>query len=166
MQLVVGRIGRAHGVRGEVTVEVRTDDPASRFHVGALLQTEPAKFGPLKIVSARDNNGTLLLAFEGRESRNAIEELRNVLLLADVSIMVPDTDSNEFHATQIIGCQVFNEDGKELGVVVDVLQLPAQDTLVVDYNGRELLIPFVTKHVPKVDIAKKLITASNLEGLL
>ncbi len=153
-------------MRGEVTVEVRTDDPASRFHVGALLQTEPAKFGPLKIVSARDNNGTLLLAFEGRESRNAIEELRNVLLLADVSITVPDTDSNEFHATQIIGCQVFNEEGKELGVVVDVLQLPAQDTLVVDYNGGELLIPFVTKHVPKVDIAKKLITASNLEGLL
>ena len=166
MQLVVGRIGRAHGVRGEVTVEVRTDDPASRFQIGTLLETDPAKFGPLKIVSARDNNGTLLLAFEGRTDRNSIEELRNVLLLAEVPITLPNTESDEFHATQIIGCQVINEDGRELGVIVDVLQLPAHDTLVVDYNNAELLIPFVTKHVPKVDIANRQIFVANLEGLL
>ena len=153
-------------MRGEVTVEVRTDDPASRFQIGSVLETDPPKFGPLKIVSVRDNNGTLLLSFEGRSDRNSIEELRNVLLLADVSIALPADDSDEFHATQIIGCRVINEDGKELGTVIDVLQLPAQDALVVNYNSGELLIPFVTKHVPNVDIENKQISVANLEGLL
>lgn len=153
-------------MRGEVTVEVRTDDPASRFQIGSVLQTDPAKFGPLKIISVRDNNGTLLLGFEGRSDRNSIEELRNVLLLAEVAIESPSSNSDEFHATQIIGCRVTNEDGKELGAVIDVLQLPAQDTLVVDYDGRELLIPFVTKHVPDVNVTDKQIFVANLEGLI
>lgn len=153
-------------MRGEVTVEIRTDDPAARFQIGSVLQTDPSNFGPLKIVSARDHNGTLLLTFEGRSDRNSIEELRNVLLLADVSIATPSMDSDEFHATQILGCSVINEDGAELGVVIDVLQLPAQDTLVVDYKGAELLIPFVMKHVPEVNVVKKQISVANLEGLL
>ncbi|MFM2160378.1 MAG: hypothetical protein RLY39_909, partial [Actinomycetota bacterium] len=65
MQLVVARIGRAHGVLGEATIEVRTDQPEDRFCIGSVLATEPTTFGPLTITSVRDHNGTLLLGFKG-----------------------------------------------------------------------------------------------------
>lgn len=166
MQLVVARIGRAHGIRGEVTVEVRTDNPYERFQIGRIFKTDPQRFTPLKIASVRDHNGTLLLSFEGREDRNAVEELRNVLLIADVDIPIPSPHDDEFHATLLIGCRVVTEEGVELGEVIDILQLPAQDTLVVERNGEEILIPFVKKHVPIVAIKEKRIVVRDVEGLL
>lgn len=153
-------------MRGEVTIELRTDNPEARFQIGTELETEPAHFGPLRIASVRDHNGILLLSFEGRNDRNSIEDLRNVLLVAEVEIAEPDIDSGEFHATQIIGCRAVTEEGRELGEVIDVLQLPAQDTLVIDVSGKELLVPFVTKHVPEVDVKARRISVANLEGLL
>jgi 16S rRNA processing protein RimM len=166
LQLVVARIGRAHGIRGEVTIELRTDNPAERFEVGRIFKTEPERFAPLKIASIRNHNGTLLLSFEGREDRNAIEELRNVLLIADVDIPIPSPEDDEFHATLLIGCRVFTEDGLELGEVVDILQLPTQDTLVVKRDGKEILVPFVKKHVPDVDVKEKRIVVREMEGLI
>jgi len=166
LQLVVARIGRAHGIRGEVTIELRTDNPAERFDVGRIFKTEPERFAPLKIASIRNHNGTLLLSFEGREDRNAVEELRNVLLIADVDIPIPSPKDDEFHATLLIGCRVFTEDGLELGEVVDILQLPTQDTLVVKRDGKEILVPFVKKHVPDVDVKEKRIVVREMEGLI
>jgi len=78
--LVVGRIGRAHGVRGEATIEVRTDNPEERFAIGSILKTDPEDKGPLKITGAKVHSGTLLLSFEGYSDRNAVEKLRNVLI--------------------------------------------------------------------------------------
>lgn len=165
MLLTVGRIGRAHGVRGEVTVEVRTDTPESRFVPGATLITDPSTFGPLKIETVREHNGRLLLCFEGLTDRNAAETLRNVWLLSNVEI-ASDHSSGEFHITEIVGSKVFTDAGEELGEVKDVLSLPSQDTLVISRNGGELLIPFVKHHVPEIDIAARRIIVSNLEGLL
>jgi len=98
--LVVGRIGRAHGVLGEATVEVRTDLPEERFYVGAQFTTDPAKFGPLTIESARGHNGVLLLKFTTIKDRTAIEKLRDVLLLADVDVE-EEFDDEVNHSSQM-----------------------------------------------------------------
>jgi 16S rRNA processing protein RimM len=169
VQLVVARIGRAHGVRGEVTIEVRTDKAEQRFFEGALLETQPSNWGPLKIASVRNHNGTLLLSFEGRDDRNSAEALRNVLLLADVEVDTDKLDEDEFHATEILGCVAVLESGQVLGKVVDILQLPSQDTLVVnrdDESSEEILIPFVRKHVPEIDLEKKRLIVRDMEGLI
>ena len=165
MLLVVGRIGRAHGVRGEATIEVRTDDPDARFPVGASLQTDPAEKGPLTIVSGRVHNGILLLGFAGITDRTAVEKLRNTLLLAEVDIDAESSD-DLYHIAQIKGCSVFLENGTEVGVVTDVLELPAQDTLVIETSSGERLVPFVTSMVPTIDIEKKKLVISPPEGLL
>ena len=165
MLLVVGRIGRAHGVRGEATIEVRTDDPDARFPVGASLQTDPAEKGPLTIVSGRVHNGILLLGFAGITDRTAVEKLRNTLLLAEVDIDAESSD-DLYHIAQIKGCSVFLENGTEVGVVTDVLELPAQDTLVIETSSGEKLVPFVTSMVPTIDIENKKLVISPPEGLL
>lgn len=165
MLLVVGRIGRAHGVRGEATIEVRTDDPDARFPVGASLQTDPAEKGPLTIVSGRVHNGILLLGFAGITDRTAVEKLRNTLLLAEVDIDAESSD-DLYHIAQIKGCSVFLENGTEVGVVTDVLELPAQDTLVIETSSGERLVPFVTSMVPTIDIENKKLVISPPEGLL
>mgnify|MGYP003331267472 CR=1 FL=1 len=165
MLLVVGRIGRAHGVRGEATIEVRTDDPDARFPVGASLHTDPAEKGPLTIVSGRVHNGILLLGFAGITDRTAVEKLRNTLLLAEVDIDAESSD-DLYHIAQIKGCSVFLENGTEVGVVTDVLELPAQDTLVIETSSGERLVPFVTSMVPTIDIENKKLVISPPEGLL
>ncbi|MEJ6574753.1 MAG: ribosome maturation factor RimM [Actinomycetes bacterium] len=165
MQLVVARIGRAHGVLGEATIEVRTDQPEDRFYIGSVLATEPTTFGPLTITSVRDHNGTLLLGFQGVKDRNQVEELRNVLLLAEVDIEAVSSE-DDFHVQQLLQCQVSTQDGVELGPVTDVINLPGQDVLAVDYNGREVLIPFVKAIVPVVDVKNRKITIVPPAGLL
>ncbi len=165
MQLVVARIGRAHGVLGEATIEVRTDQPEDRFFIGSVLATEPTIFGPLTITSVRDHNGTLLLGFKGVNDRNQVEELRDVLLLAEVDIEADSTE-DDFHVQQLLQCQVSTQDGLEIGLVTDVINLPGQDVLAVDYNGREVLIPFVKAIVPIVDVKNRKITVVPPAGLL
>jgi len=164
--LVVGRIGRAHGVRGEVTVEIRTDDPDSRFAIGTTLATDPENKGPLTIRDARFHSGTLLLSFNGFDDRTSVEGLRNVLLLSDVNPKEANATEDDFHISQIVGSSVIDGEGIDWGLVVDVMHLPAQDTLVIDHNGREILVPFVKAFVPKVDIDKKIITVDSIESLL
>ena len=152
-------------MRGEVTVEIRTDNPEARFEIGSKLQTDPANKGPLKIHDARFHSGTLLLTFEGFADRNSVETLRNVLLLAEVDPRQVNTSEDDFHISQIVGCAVVNEVGANQGTVKDVLHLPAQDTLVIDSDGSEVLIPFVREFVPTVDIERKMIIVSNMERL-
>ena len=156
MKLNVGRIGKAHGILGEATIEVRTDEAEDRFASGAVLETE--SHGLITVVSARVHNGILLLGFEGIEDRNAIEELRNELLYADVDIEAPGVDEDDYHVLQLVGCKAFLVDGDELGEVIDVLNLPGQDVLVVKSHDGEVLIPFVRQLVPIVDIKAKRMT--------
>ncbi len=166
MLLTVARIGRVHGVLGEVTIEVRTDEPDERFFIGSVLATEPASFGPLTITSVRNHNGILLLGFQGILDRNAAEKLRDVLLVADVDVNAEGFDEDDFHIQQLLGCRVVTESGTEIGLVTDVVPLPGQDLLAVDNAGKEILIPFVRAIVPTVDVKNKLITVIEQEGLL
>ena len=156
MRLNVGRIGRAHGILGEATIEVRTDDAASRFALGTALETDSN--GILVVDSVRVHNGILLLSFAGYTDRNAVEKLRDVLLYADVDIDAPGDDEDDYHVLQLIGCRAELEDGSTLGEVSDVLNLPGQDVLVIKGESGEVLIPFVRVLVPVVDIAGKRLT--------
>jgi 16S rRNA processing protein RimM len=165
MLLVVARIGRAHGVNGEATIEVRTDLPDERFIVGSVLVTEPSSFGPLTISSVRNHNGTLLLGFTEVNDRTAVEKLRDVLLLADVDIS-EGGDEDNFHIQELLGCRVVTDTGVDVGIMTDLVQLPGQDLLAVDHNGREILIPFVLEIVPEIDVENKIITITPPEGLL
>jgi len=153
-------------VRGEATIEVRTDNPEERFAIGSILKTDPEDKGPLKITGAKVHSGTLLLSFEGYSDRSAVEKLRNVLLLAEVDPKESNISEDDFHISQIVDCKVVDETGKEWGAVVDVLQLPAQDTLVVSHDGREVLVPFVRAYVPEIDIENKRLVVVGFAGLL
>lgn len=153
-------------MRGEATIEVRTDDPDSRFAIGSTLQTDPSSKGPLTIRDARFHSGTLLLSFDGVDDRNAVEALRNVLLMADVNPEEANISDDDFHISQIIGCKVLDASAKDWGVVTDVLHLPAQDTLVINHGGKEILVPFVKAFVPTIDVKNKEIIVNEIEGLL
>jgi 16S rRNA processing protein RimM len=153
MRLLVGRIGRAHGILGEATIEVRTDEPDRRFAIGAVVQTDT--HGELTITSGRVHNGILLLSFNGITDRNGIEKLRNTLLYADVDINEENDDEDEYHVMQLIGCQAVLESGEAYGEVTDVINLPGQDLLAIKTVQGEQLIPFVHQLVPTVDVANK-----------
>ena len=153
MRLLVGRIGRAHGILGEATIEVRTDEPDRRFAIGAVVQTDT--HGELTITSGRVHNGILLLGFNGITDRNGIEKLRNTLLYTDVDINEENDDEDEYHVMQLIGCQAVLESGEVFGEVTDVINLPGQDLLAVKTANGEQLIPFVHQLVPTVDVANK-----------
>lgn len=155
MKLNVGRIGRAHGILGEATIEVRTDEPESRFAIGAKVLTDSMENPELKVSSARVHNGILLLGFEGISDRNSIEKLRNTLLYSEVDINEPGVSEDDYHVQQLIGLCAELEDGSEFGIITDVLNLPAQDCLAIKTNSGEVLIPFVRQLVPVVDLANK-----------
>jgi 16S rRNA processing protein RimM len=179
--LVVGRIGRPQGIQGEVTVQVRTDDPDARFAPGAVLLTDPPERGPLTVARPRWQNGRLVLAFEGVPDRNAAEQLRDTVLQVDAATLPPPRDEDEFHDHVLRGMTAQLVDGSRLGEVVDVLHLPHGDVLVVRRDvaplvdggddarsdaSREVLVPFVKAMVPVVDVAARRIEVDPPPGLL
>jgi len=167
MQLVVARVGRAHGVHGEVTVEVRTDSPQLRLAAGAVLATDPPGLGPLVVTSQHDHSGRLLLRFAGVDSRDAAEALRGVMLLVEVDPAERPEDDEEFYDHQLVGLVAVDEAGAELGTVSEVLHLPAQEVLVIARpGGAEALVPFVASIVPTVDLAAGRLVVTPPPGLL
>lgn len=166
MRLVVGRIGRAHGIRGDVAVDVRTDDPDARFAAGAVLLTDPEGPGPLTVSSARAHSGRLLVRFTGVRDRDAAEALRGVTLLVDSEDIAPTEDPDEFHDHELIGLRVVTAAGEDVGVVEDVWH-NAQDVLAIrGTSGAEVLVPFVAALVPEVDLAGKRLVIDPPPGLL
>ncbi|GHC93663.1 ribosome maturation factor RimM [Nocardiopsis terrae] len=166
MRLVVGRIGRAHGIRGDVAVDVRTDDPDARFTAGAVLRTDPASAGPLTIASTRRHSGRLLVRFEGMADRDAAEALRGTALLVDSADIAPLDDPDEFHDHELVGLTAVTTGGETVGTVDDVLH-HAQDVLVITAEaGHEVLVPFVAALVPEVDVAAGRIVLDPPPGLL
>jgi 16S rRNA processing protein RimM len=169
MQLVVGRIVRPHGLGGEVAVEVRTDDPQQRLAVGTTLATEPTAVGPLTVAAAHWHSGRLLVRFAGYQDRTRAEELAGVLLVVDSAELPDPADPDEFRDHQLIGLRVVTVGGQPVGAVTDVLHY-GQDLLVVagegDHNGTDILVPFVAKIVPEVDLAAGQILIDPPPGLL
>lgn len=167
VQLVVARIGRAHGIKGEVTVEVRTDEPEVRLGPGAVLATEPAATGPLTIESGRVQSGRLVLRFAGVRDRTAAEALRNTLLIAEVDPEERPEDPEEFYDHQLADLDVVTRDGREIGRIAEVAHLPGQDVLVVRRpGGDEVLVPFVEQIVPEIDLVAQRVVVDPPPGLL
>jgi 16S rRNA processing protein RimM len=166
-QLVVGRVTRPHGVRGEVVVEIHTDSPEERFVVGSVMDTDPTDLGPLRISEVRPHQGRLLVLFDGYADRDVADRLRGVYLTVDrASVPVP-ADPDEFLDHQLVGLRVQTPDGEPLGQVVRVEHGPASDLLVLARpDGREALVPFVKAIVPEVDLAAGRVVLTPPEGLL
>ncbi|MEJ5913355.1 ribosome maturation factor RimM [Pseudokineococcus sp. 1T1Z-3] len=167
MELVVARAGRPHGLRGEVTLEVRTDAPQRRLAPGARLRTDP-DVGVLTVEQARDHQGRLLVAFTEVLDRSAAEDLRGVLLLVDVDPDDPaEAEDDAWHRDQLVGLRAVLRDGRDVGEVVDLTHLPAQDVLVVrQSSGARALVPFVAAIVPEVDVRAGRVVLDPPGGLL
>jgi 16S rRNA processing protein RimM len=172
MQLKIARLGKAHGVRGEVTVELLTDQPEERFYPGALfsLLSPAPEFKELNrkltLESAYLHNGKWILAFEAIENRNKVEELRNHFIAADIDVAHEGDGEDEFHVQQLIGLTAVDGEGNKLGEVKDILNLPGQDVVVINIDGKEKLVPFVYEFVPTIDIANKIMVINPPVGLL
>jgi 16S rRNA processing protein RimM len=166
VDLVVGRVGKPHGVRGEVTVEVRTDDPDARFAPGSSLRTDPAARGPLTVTEARPRSGGLVVSFSGVVDRAGAEALRGTMLVVDTADLPPITEADEWYDHQLVGLAAVSPAGETLGTVADVLHSPASDLLVLhDGAGREHLVPFLRAFVPSVDVPGGRVVVDPPEGL-
>ncbi|MCI3222291.1 ribosome maturation factor RimM [Streptomyces sp. NP-1717] len=167
MQLVVARIGRAHGIKGEVTVEVRTDEPELRLGPGAVLATEPASTGPLTIETGRVHSGRLLLRFAGVSDRTAAEALRNTLLIAEVDPEDMPEDPDEYYDHQLMDLDVVLADGTEVGRITEITHLPSQDLFIVERpDGSEVMIPFVEEIVTEIDLVEQRAVIDPPPGLI
>ena len=167
VRLVIGRIGKPHGLRGEVTVEVRTDDPEGRFAPGAVLSADPPERGPLTVISARLQSGRMVVWFREARDRTAAEALRNTLLVVEMDPDEPTGDPDEYYDHQLVDLAVVTVDGREVGTVAEMLHISGQDLFAVRRSdGREVLIPFVAQIVPTVDIKRGTIVVDPPDGLL
>ncbi|BBZ07186.1 ribosome maturation factor RimM [Mycolicibacterium doricum] len=170
MDLVVGRVAKAHGVTGELVVEVRTDDPDARFVPGAQLRGRFANGGAERrfvIQSVRPHGGRLLLRLDGVADRAAADALRGTVFLVDTDELPPIEDPDEYYDHQLEGLRVRTVDGVDVGTVVEVLHTAAGELLSVKTpEGAEVLVPFVTAIVPRVSLAAGLLDIDPPEGLL
>lgn len=162
MQVVIGRIGRAHGIRGELNVDIRTDEPERRFAPGSSVVCGKRT---LTVKTARHHSGRLVVSFAEVPDRTAAEQLHGTILEAVIDPDDTPDDPDEFYDHQLVGLEVRSGDAV-VGAVTGLIHLPYQDTLAVDVDGREVFIPFVTELVPVVDIAGGFVTVEDVEGLL
>ena len=167
MEVVVGRVGRAHGVRGEVSVDVRTDEPERRFAPGATLLTDRRSGDALTVLAARPHGTRLLVTFAQVSDRAAAESLRGATLLAALAEDERPADPEEFYDHQLVGLAVRTEERGVVGRVSDVLHLPSQDLLVVATDGGgEALVLFGGEVVPSVGLGLGEVTVADQPGLL
>ena len=173
-EVVVGRIGKPHGIKGEVTVELRTDEPDRRFADGAELSTQTpqgtAPHGPdrprsLTVRSTRWHQSRLLVTFEEVADRDAAEAARGLVLVTQVPEDEVPEDPEEFYDHQLVGLRVVTTDGTAVGEVDSIAHGAAQDLLVVKVGDREVLVPFVAALVPEVDVAGGRIVVDDRPGL-
>lgn len=166
MRVVVGRIGRPHGIRGEVTVEPRTDEPDERFAPGAVLSVD-GPVSALVVDHTHWHSGRLLVTFAGVHDRNAAEALRGLLLHVERAADELPDDPEEYYDSALVDCAVELSDGSPVGVVTEVVHLPGQDLLAVRTpDERDVLVPFVEPIVPIVDVAARRIVITPPPGLL
>jgi len=165
MQLVIGRIGRAHGVRGDLFVEPMTDEPDHRYADGTVLMT--SNDTTLTVATSKWHSGRFVVHFAGFDDRNSAETLRGLTLSIEVDPSQSPQDPDEYYDHQLIGLNVVLADGTHVGTIGEVIHLPSQDLLTVLRVGQsEALIPFVTEFVPDVNLATKTVVITPPPGLL
>jgi 16S rRNA processing protein RimM len=163
--IAVGRVGPARGVRGDVFVEPWTDAPEERFAPGAVLRTDPAAAGPLTVEASSLGGGKLVVHFAGVDGRVAVEALRGVRLLIAAAERPALDDPDEFYDTDLVGLDARGLDGTTIGRVADVVHAAGVSYLVLDVDGQDRLVPFVTAIVPTVDVPGGFVVLDPPEGL-
>lgn len=161
-------MAKAHGIGGELAVDVRTDSPQQRFAVGSALTAQPRGLPArqVTVAAARQHGGRLLVRFDEVRDRTAAEQFRGALLLADTADLPPTDDPDEFYDHQLEGLAAELVDGTSAGTIREVLHSPGGELLALDYQGREVLVPFVRDIVPTVDIEGGRVVLDPPDGLL
>ncbi len=172
IEVVVGRIGKPHGLRGEVTIDVRTDEPERRYAPEAVLRAQAPRDSAfahrsLTVTSTRWHQSVLLVRFAELVDRNQAEAARNVMLHATISTAVTPDDPEEFYDHQLIGLAAHDLEGAHLGEVTGLVHGGAQDLLAIKaLDGRATLVPFVVALVPEVDLAARRVVIADRPGLV
>ncbi len=164
VEVVVGKVGRAHGIRGDVFIDVITDEPARRFARGATVRLHDGT--TLEVASVRSHGGRLVVSFDGLRDRTSVEALTGRELLADVPSDERPSGPEEYFDRQLVGLEVRDAAGHPVGTLVAVQHMPAQDLLVVDVDGEDRLVPFVAALVPVVDVEAGYLQLADVGGLL
>lgn len=151
MQLTVAIIGAAHGLKGEVKLDLRTDQPQQRIQPGKSYETDPADFGPLEITNVRSYKNSVFVKFAQISDRTAAESLHGVKLVLESDEAEIEVDA--WYPHELIGLEALDPEGYELGIVTDLQTMPMQDLLVVtEQDGRVVQVPFVKEIVTEVDL--------------
>ncbi|WP_309113983.1 ribosome maturation factor RimM [Saccharothrix sp.] len=168
MDVVVGRVAKAHGIRGELAVDVRTDSPEQRFAVGSALvgKLRDGTRRTLTVAAARNHSGRLLVRFEEVLTRDVAELLRGTLLFVSTDDLPPTGDPDEFYDHELEGLRAELLDGTVVGTVGEVVHGPAGELLVIKRESGEALVPFVRQIVPTVDVPGGRVVLDPPEGLL
>lgn len=168
--VLVGVVVRVHGLRGEVVVELHTDEPDERFAPGSELAVRRAGgvvAAPLRVQTARAHSGRLLVRFDGVADRDGADALRGVQLLVSTAELTAPDDPDEFHPHQLEALPAELLDGTVVGTVREVVHGPGGELLVLDRpDGTQTMVPFVTAIVPTVDLDGGRIVLDPPEGLL
>lgn len=165
IEVRVGKVGRAHGIKGDVAIDLRTDEPARRFTPGARLRLGDTGRS-VEIGTVRWHKGRVVVSFVGYPDRSAVEALTGEWLSVDVPADELPSEPEEFFDRQLVGLDVLDHGGAVVGTVAEVLHMPAQDLLRLDVGGAERLVPFVSALVPRVDLEAGLVQLADVGGLL
>jgi 16S rRNA processing protein RimM len=169
LELTVGRVVKAHGIGGEVVVEIRTDDPAARFAPGNTLRAKNSRSGEERTVvvdQVREHGGRLLVRLAGVHDRDAADALRGSLFVVDSADLPPIDEPDTYYDHQLEGLVVRTTAGLDVGVVAEVLHTAAGELLAVRRDSGEALIPFVGAIVTSVSLDDGLIEIDPPDGLL
>ena len=168
MRLKVGKIVNTHSLKGEVKVISSTDFEEERFKKGSklLITRGNQLIREVVVESYRNHKNFLLVKFEGIDSVEEAEKLKNLQIKID-SDEVGELEENEFYFHEIIGCQVFDENDRNLGEIIDILTPGANDVWVIKgEEGKEILIPYIEDVVKQIDITNKKVNIEVMEGLI
>lgn len=169
IEVLIGRVGKPHGLKGHVTIDVRTDEPDRRFADGARLRavSPRGEQSTLTVEATRWHQGVLHVRFVEFADRNAAEGARGLVLYADIAADEVPEDPDEYYDHQLVGLAAYDVGGARLGEVTGLLHGAAQDLLVVTTpDRREALVPFVKALVPVVDLAERRVEIADRPGLV
>ncbi|MBN1230951.1 MAG: 16S rRNA processing protein RimM [Anaerolineales bacterium] len=161
--LVIGRLQRPHGITGEIIMGLLTDFP-ERIKKGKKVFLGEDHL-EVKINSVKDHPKGVMITFAGFTSREDIAEYTNSYVYVSLDD-IPSLPDGEYYHHQLLGMSVHSQEGEVLGVVSEILETGANDVfLVLDPEGKEILVPNIDHVVLKVDVNKKIIEINRLKGI-
>lgn len=166
--LNVGKIVNTHGIRGELKILSSTDFPEDRFAKGSelLIVSEQGAPIPVTVETSRFQKNMVIVKFKEYGNINDVEKYKGSMLKITADRQ-GELGQDEFYFHQIVGCEVFTEEGELLGTIKEILTPGANDVWVVKQkSGKDLLLPYIQEVVLQVDVPEKRVTVRLMEGLL